>query len=73
MIAETGYRLTCDEPNCAADRFHENPFRLRDGAKIDGWTFYRKLNGEQAIRGGKDYCPEHRKPAAPTQDEEPTR
>lgn len=62
MINPTEYRLSCDErAGCAAEKFDSNQFRLRDEAESEGWTFYVKLDGEQAQRGGKDYCPKHRR------------
>ena len=61
MIQPTGYKLTCDKPDCTAELRHLNPFKLRNIAERLGWTFNRRLDGMRAIRGGKDYCPEHRR------------
>jgi hypothetical protein len=48
-----------------AEGFDDNQFRLRRVAEAAGWTFGVKLNGEPAQRGGKDYCPEHRRGGGP--------
>lgn len=65
MINATGWRLNCEHPDsCDAELRDENFFTLRNiGARI-GWQFGVKLNGDRAIRGGKDYCPAHRKGSA---------
>jgi hypothetical protein len=34
---------------------------LMSYAQTEGWQLGVKLNGERARRGGKDYCPPHRK------------
>lgn len=62
MISATGYILSCEsEPACAQVLAGANRFRLIDEARAMGWQINVKLNGETAIRGGRDYCPAHRR------------
>lgn len=64
MINPTGYVLRCDESGCDTDEItSDNRFWLTDHARAEGWQLDVKLNGVRAKRGGKDYCPEHRKGA----------
>lgn len=63
MIEPTGYGARCDTIGCGATVEHWNIFRLYDKLLTDGWQRGVKLNGELAKRGGKDYCPKHRRPA----------
>jgi hypothetical protein len=65
MIDSTGYEVRCDESGCDHSEQHENRFRLYDLMQAEGWQRSVKLNGERAIRGGKDYCPGHRKGSSP--------
>ena len=72
MIGPTGYRVRCDEGGswtgtCDRELRHENRFQLQDDMQTAGWQRYVKLDGERAARGGKDYCPEHRKPSPATE------
>ena len=57
MIHELAYRLTCDICHTVFGD-NENYFRLIADADVAGWKRRRKLNGEIAHRGGKDYCPD---------------
>jgi hypothetical protein len=54
----TGWYVRCDEPGCT--EVSGNPDG-RWGAEAEGWTFRRRLDGHRATRGGKDYCPAHRR------------
>ena len=60
-IQAVSYRLRCDQPQCSAEIYYDNYSRLWDLSRAEGWTLRRKLNGELALRGGKDYCPQHRR------------
>ena len=63
MISATEYRLTCDHPGgCGAEMRCASRGAIRRAGMTEGWTFSRKLDGERAIRGGKDHCPKHRRP-----------
>lgn len=56
------HEIRCDHRGgCSARLDDENPFNLRDMAELNGWQIDVKLNGERASRGGKDYCPMHRR------------
>lgn len=61
MIGAIEWQIRCDEPGCEDSMTNRNYFRLRDDGRAAGWQFNVKLNGEQAKRGGKDYCRQHRK------------
>lgn len=61
MINPTGYVASCDQTGCDAFWIHDNRFRLMDIIDTAGWQRNVKLNGQRAKRGGKDYCPEHRR------------
>jgi hypothetical protein len=56
------WRVKCDHPE-GCSRYEEsgNYFRFIDRLDAEGWQRSVKLNGERAVRGGKDYCPEHRR------------
>lgn len=61
MIDATAYILRCEDKSfCERVLTDTSRFRLIDDAKAAGWQLGVKLSGEQAIRGGKDYCPWHR-------------
>jgi hypothetical protein len=55
------WRIRCDEPGCDVAEQHESQHMLMSYAEAEGWQLGVKLNGERARRGGKDYCPPHRK------------
>lgn len=63
MINATGYILSCEssEVSCTEMLAARSRFQLVDEARAAGWQIGVKLNGEIAIRGGKDYCPAHRR------------
>lgn len=62
MISPTGYKLTCDHTHgCDEQLYNVNRFQLCRRAEAANWTLNRKLNGEYALRGGRDYCPRHRR------------
>jgi hypothetical protein len=57
----TGYEIYCDDVLCQAALTDQNRHNLRDMALLQGWQIDVKLNGERAKRGGRDYCPAHRR------------
>lgn len=61
MIQPVYYEASCDHPGCDRTEEHENIFRLYDELRANGWQQGVKLDGQCAKRGGKDYCPEHRR------------
>jgi hypothetical protein len=66
MISATGYVLECEAvEGCAERRYDDNRFSLWNDAEREGWQLRVKLNGERAIRAGKDYCPRHLRSAGP--------
>lgn len=63
MLQPSGWVIGCDETGCDRAEQHESRFMLIDFAESEGWQRDVKLNGERAKRGGKCYCPDHRRPA----------
>lgn len=61
MIRPTRWQLRCDQLECQATCYDDDPFLLRDEAQRDGWQLNVPHNGIRVIRDGKDYCPDHRK------------
>ena len=69
MIEPTGYRVRCDHVyggpgRCEATIERDSVFgSIGLFATMDRTRWQRgvKSNGEQAERGGKDYCPAHRR------------
>lgn len=67
-ISPIRWRVRCDHPaGCrrGEESSHyleiDNYFRFIERLDAEGWQRNVKLNGERAIRGGKDYCPRHRR------------
>lgn len=70
MIEPTGYRASCDfrfpytDARCSSS-FEATSIFGRTGIyqrmEREGWQRNVKLNGDHARRGGKDYCPKHRR------------
>lgn len=61
MINPVLWELRCEETGCEEGWQDDDWCRLHNDARARGWQFHVKLNGEVALRGGKDYCPTHRK------------
>lgn len=61
MIQPIHYQASCDHPRCERTEEHWNRHRLLDRLLTEGWQRGVKLDGQRAKRGGKDYCPEHRR------------
>jgi hypothetical protein len=61
MIQPVHFRLSCDAPDCVDFLRHDSEYKLREIAESVGWTLGRRLDGQRAARGGKDYCPIHKR------------
>jgi hypothetical protein len=56
------WAVTCDHPaGCGSHEESGDYFAFRTRLQSAGWQLGVKLNGERAQRGGKDYCPTHRR------------
>lgn len=72
MIEPSGYRVRCDQETgdgsrCPAGFEADSLFGARGiyaTAEQENWQVNVKQDGQPASRGGKDYCPIHRRGCA---------
>lgn len=56
------WQVTCDHPaGCERREESGDYFAFWNRLQHAGWQLGVKLNGERAQRGGKNYCPAHRR------------